>query len=179
MPLRINSTTRRAKRSSPTSVKAPPDARRPAAPGRAPAPLFGSPDARALHARFPAIDLHADSLMWSRWVSYDLHERHDPPLPFAAIGGHVDVPRLIEGGIGAQFFGLVSLPIGQRSGLAAVIDEQIDALEVAVRQDPSRLTKVTTFEEIEAAVARGAVAALLGIEGAHALEGDIDKLDHF
>jgi membrane dipeptidase len=117
--------------------------------------------------------------MWSRWVGYDLHVRHDPPLPFAAIGGHVDVPRLIEGGVGAQFFGLVSLPIGQRSGLAAVIDEQIDALDASVSKDPTRLAKVRTADEIEAARARGAVSALLGIEGAHSLEGEIDKLDHF
>lgn len=141
--------------------------------------MIGSPDARALHERYPAIDLHADSLMWSRWVSYDLHARHEPPLWRAALGGHVDVPRLKEGGIGAQFFGLVSLPIGQRSGLAAVIDEQIDELETAVRKNPSRLVKAITAEDIESATSRGAVAALLGIEGAHSLEGDINKLEHF
>ncbi len=100
-------------------------------------------------------------------------------MPWAAIGGHVDVPRLVEGGFGAQFFGLVSLPIGQRSGLAAVIDEQIDALDLAVAQRPDRLVKVRTAADIRAAKARGAVGALLGIEGAHALEGDADKLDHF
>jgi membrane dipeptidase len=141
--------------------------------------MHGSPEARALHDRFPAIDLHADSLMWSRWVGYDLHARHDPPFPRAAIGGHVDVPRLLEGGYGAQFFGLVSLPIGQRSGLAAVIDEQIDALERAVRQDPARLVQVRTAADIDAARARGAIGALLGIEGAHALEGNADNVDHF
>ncbi|WP_044235262.1 dipeptidase [Chondromyces apiculatus] len=141
--------------------------------------MYGSPEARALHARSPAIDLHADSLMWSRWVGYDLHTRHDPPLPLAAIGGHVDVPRLREGGVGAQFFGLVSLPIGQRRGLAAVIHEQIDELDKAVRVAPDRLVKVRTAAEVEAAARRGAVAALLGIEGAHALEGEIAQLDHF
>jgi membrane dipeptidase len=154
--------------------------------------MLGSKAAHALHERFPAIDLHADSLMWSRWIGYDLHVRHEPPLLRAAIGGHVDVPRLIEGGIGAQFFGLVSeggigaqffglvsLPIGQRSGLAAVVDEQIDELETAVHKNPARLVKARTADDIEAAQARGAVAALLGIEGAHALEGDLGKLEHF
>src|ERR1700722_18974323 len=140
---------------------------------------YGTPEARALHARFPAIDFHADSLMWSRWVGYDLHARHEPPLPWAAIGGHVDVPRLLEGGYGAQFFGLVSLPIGQRSGLAVVIDEQIDALDRACAQQPGRLVKVRTAADIRAAQRRGAVGALLGIEGAHALEGSVDKLAHF
>jgi membrane dipeptidase len=142
--------------------------------------MYGTPEARALHARFPAIDFHADSLMWSRWVGYDLHARHEPPLPRAAVAGHVDVPRLVEGGCGAQFFGLVSIPVlGQRRGLAAVIDEQIDALERAVAEHPARLVKVWSAADIRAAGARGAVGALLGIEGAHALEGDAEKLDHF
>ena len=141
--------------------------------------MHGTPAARALHAQFPAIDLHADSLMWARWVGYDLQQRHEPPLPLAALGGHVDVPRLREGGVGAQFFGLVSLPIGQRRGLAAVVEEQIDLLEQAVRAQPDRLVKALTAEDIESARARGAVAALLGVEGAHALEGDIDTLARF
>lgn len=141
--------------------------------------MEGSAEARAIHAESPAIDLHADTLMWARWVGYDLHRRHDPPLPRAAIGGHVDVPRLKEGGIGAQFFGLVSLPIGQRSGLRRVIDEQIDALELAVSANPERLVFTRSADEVERAKQRGAVAALLGIEGAHALEGELDNLEHF
>jgi membrane dipeptidase len=141
--------------------------------------VHGSAEARALHDRYPAVDFHADSLMWSRWVDYDLTRRHEPPLPWAAIGGHVDVPRLREGGIGAQFFGLVSLPIGQRSGLAAVIHEQIDALDEAVARAPERLVKATTASDVERANAKGQVAALLGIEGAHALEGELDNLDAF
>jgi membrane dipeptidase len=139
---------------------------------------YGTPEARALHARYPAIDFHADSLMWARWWGYDLHARHDPPLPRAALGGHVDVPRLVEGGFGAQFFGLVP-PVFLHAGFARVVDEQIDALDRAVAQDPSRLAKVRTAADIRAARARGAMGALLGIEGAHALEGDADRLDAF
>lgn len=140
--------------------------------------MFGSPEARALHGLYPAIDLHADSLMWSRWTGYDLHTRHEPPLPFAALGGHVDIPRMIEGGVGAQFFGLVSIPFPTR-GLAAVIDEQIDRLDATVAQNPSRIQKARTRAEVERAAATGTIAALLGIEGGHALEGNLDKLDHF
>lgn len=141
--------------------------------------MHGSPRARDLHRRAPAIDLHADTLMWSRWVGYDLNARHEPPLPWAAIGGHVDVPRLTEGGVGAQFFGLVSLPVGQRSGLRAVIDEQIDELEKACAHSDGRLAQARTAAELAAVNDAGGVAALLGIEGAHALEGSLDSLDHF
>ena len=140
--------------------------------------MFGSPEARALHARYPAIDLHADSLMWSRWTGYDIHVRHEAPLPFAALGGHVDIPRMIEGGVGAQFFGLVSVPFPSR-GLAAVIDEQIDRLDAAVAQHPGRIVKARTADDVRRAAAAGAVAGLLGIEGGHALEGRADKLEHF
>ncbi|HKQ67743.1 MAG TPA: dipeptidase [Polyangiaceae bacterium] len=138
----------------------------------------GSERARALHRAHPAIDLHADTLMWARWLGYELVRRHEPVLPRSAYFGHVDVPRLIEGGVGAQFFGLVSLPVS-RHGQARVIDEQIDALDSQIAKTPELLRKVRTAEEIERAEADGATAALLGIEGAHVLEGDLDRLDHF
>ena len=37
-------------------------------------------EARALHARHPAIDLHADTLMWGRWFGYDLLTRFSQVL---------------------------------------------------------------------------------------------------
>src|SRR6516225_7922280 len=113
--------------------------------------MQSSEEARSLHAAFPAIDLHADTLMWTRWVGYDLHARHEPPLWRAAFGGHVDVPRMREGGMGAQFFGLVSLPLAQRMhGLARTVSEQIDLLADAIARHPSDLRLVRTAEEIEA-----------------------------
>ncbi|HEY5240362.1 MAG TPA: peptidase, partial [Polyangiaceae bacterium] len=86
--------------------------------------MRGSTEAQAIHAEYPAIDLHADTLMWARWLGYDLHARHVPPLWRAALGGHVDLPRMRDGGMGAQFFGLVSLPIAKRMhGLAHIVHE--------------------------------------------------------
>jgi membrane dipeptidase len=142
--------------------------------------MIGSAEARSLHDAYPAIDLHADTLMWSRWIGYDLHAHHEPPLWRGALAGHVDIPRMREGGMGAQFFGLVSLPVSKRMrGLARTINEQIDALEETIARQPSAIRLVRKAHEVEEARAAGAVGALLGIEGAHALEGDLDKLDAF
>jgi membrane dipeptidase len=142
--------------------------------------MTASDEALALHQEAPAIDFHADTLMWSRWVGYDVHKRHEPPLPKKALGGHVDVPRMREGGMGAQFFGLVSLPfMGRTRGLARAVHEQIDALDAAVLRDPSGLRLVKTADELDACNKAGAMGALLGIEGAHALEGDLNTLDAF
>ena len=144
------------------------------------ATMEGSPAARALHERHPPIDLHADTLMWTRWLGYDVHSRHVPPLWRAALGGHIDLPRMRDGGMGAQFFGLVSGWVGPRlPGLARVVNEQIDALEEAIKRRPNDLRLARTAADVEACARDGAIAALLGIEGAHALEGDAAKLDAF
>jgi membrane dipeptidase len=139
---------------------------------------FGSPEARALHEAHPAIDLHADTLMWSRWIGYDLAKHHRPFFPAAAFFGHVDVPRLAAGGIGAQFFGLVSLPFAKRGHVRA-IDEQIDVLDGHIAQGDGRLRKVRSADDVERAGRDGVTGALLGIEGAHGLDGDLDRVDHF
>lgn len=116
--------------------------------------------------------------MWSRWVGYDLAARHSPVLPRAAFLGHVDIPRLIEGGVGAQFFSLVSLPVAA-TGSARAVDAQIDKLDALAAGYPDRVRKATSADDVEAVAGQGTVAALLGIEGAHALEGDLDKVEHF
>jgi membrane dipeptidase len=139
-----------------------------------------SAEARALLDTYPAIDLHADTLMWSRWIHYDLLARHTPPLPRAAIGGHVDIPRMRSGGMGGQFFGLVSLPFfGRTRGLSRTVHEQIDALDEAIARSQGKLRKVKTAAEVTACHRDGVISALLGIEGAHTLEGDLGQLDAF
>ncbi len=142
--------------------------------------MLGSSEARALHARYPPIDLHADTLTWSRWLGYDMRVRHEPPLWRAAFAGHVDLPRLRDAGMGAQFFGLVSLPAGKRMhGLTRTVNEQIDILVDAAARAPREMRVVRTASEIDACQREGIIGALLGIEGAHALEGEIDRIDDF
>jgi membrane dipeptidase len=139
-----------------------------------------SPEALAFHAAHPPIDLHADTLMWARWLGYDLFSRHEPPLWRAAFGGHVDLPRMRDAGIGAQFFSLVSLPVSRSAtGPARAVSEQIDILDEAVGSRPAELRLVRTAAEVESCRQSGAIAALLGIEGAHALEGSLDRLGAF
>ncbi len=85
-----------------------------------------------------------------------------------------------EGGVGAQFFGLVSLPVADRvRGLARVVSEQIDVLVETIARRPDELRLARTAADIEACQRDGAIAALLGIEGAHALEGDLDRVEEF
>jgi microsomal dipeptidase-like Zn-dependent dipeptidase len=61
-----------------------------------PPPYAASPRAREIYGHLVVADLHADSLLWGR----DLLGRGER--------GHVDVPRLIEGGVAIQGFTVVS-----------------------------------------------------------------------
>jgi membrane dipeptidase len=68
----------------------------------APPPYAADAPARRLHDTLFVADLHADSLMWGR----DLLAR--------GTYGHVDVPRLVEGGVALQVFSVVTkVPRGQ------------------------------------------------------------------
>ncbi|HWS86333.1 MAG TPA: dipeptidase [Pyrinomonadaceae bacterium] len=59
-------------------------------------PYRASERGRALHSRLLVADMHADTLLWDRDV-------------LARSGrGHVDVPRLVEGGVALQFFTVVT-----------------------------------------------------------------------
>jgi len=150
--------------------------------GRAKAVVSG--EAVALHRTLWIADLHADSLLWNR----DLLREHRR--------GHVDVPRLIRGNVALQVFTTVTrMPFGiitplvvlQRwplrswYSLEARASHQAAKLRRAARASGGRVVVVETLQDLEDAAARRAngrvVAALLGIEGAHALEGRLVNLD--
>jgi membrane dipeptidase len=116
--------------------------------------------------------------MWSRWLGYDLRKRHQAPLWRSAFGGHVDVPRMRDGGMGAQFFSLVSLPVAVR-GRAQAVHDQIDILSEVIAGGSGDLRLARTAADVDDCRRDGVIGALLGIEGAHALEGDLDRVETF
>ena len=136
-------------------------------------------DARALHAEVPVIDLHADTPKLMSELGYDIATRHERRLPGPLnYVGHVDIPRMQEGGLGAQMFGMWTVPYPQR-GCAAGIHKQLDALDAQIAANPEALARCASRDDVERAHAAGQIACLTGIEGAHALEGDLDNIEIF
>jgi membrane dipeptidase len=139
-----------------------------------------SPDldsARALHDEVCAVDLHADTPKLMEKAGFDISLRH-APMPRGAFVRHVDLPRMREGGLAAQFFGLWTFPKPER-GCAASVHRQLDALDRAAAAHPDQLARCTGFDEVLAARKAGRIAALAGIEGAQALEGNVDNVQVF
>jgi membrane dipeptidase len=92
--------------------------------------------------------------------------------------GHTDIARLKEGGVGAQFFAVyvaASYVTGNRSANRTL--QMIDTVRHdIVGRYPNDFVLATTADGIEEAHRRGKIAALMGIEGGHAIEDNIRLL---
>jgi membrane dipeptidase len=136
-------------------------------------------EARAMHDECCVLDLHADTAKLMDQVGYDIALRHDRPMPRRlSLFGHVDLPRLREGGVAGQFFSFWTAPYPER-GCARSVANQITALDDAIERHPGELAWTRTGAEVRAAKAAGRIAALGGIEGGHALEGELGAIEAF
>ena len=140
-------------------------------------------EARAFHDEVCVIDLHADTPKLMDKLGFDIGERHERPMPrMANMLGHVDIPRLRDGGMAAQFFAFWTwpkkIPGTQPSCTQSVVD-QLDAIDEAIAKYPSDLVWTRTGAEIRAAKAAGKIGVLGGIEGGHALEGKVENIEMF
>jgi membrane dipeptidase len=140
-------------------------------------------EARAFHEEICVIDLHADTPKLMDKLGYDLAARHERPMPKAVnYIGHVDIPRLREGGVAAQFFAFWTwphyIPGAERSPVKSLAN-QLDALDAAIAKHPDKLAWTRTGAEIRAAKQAGKIAVLGGIEGGHALDGRVEAVEMF
>lgn len=127
-----------------------------------------SQEARAIHRRAIVCDAHCDTLLALEHGNRALGER--------STQGHVDLPRLIEGGVTAQVFAVfVESPYYPMQAARRTLD-LIDLFYRELERNPERLRLATRGEDIRQAKANGQVAAVLGLEGGEALEGDLSLL---
>jgi len=121
-----------------------------------------------LHQRSIVFDGHCDTLL--RLLD------DGPGLGVRSSEGHIDLVRLREGGVTAQVFAIFVedqyLPAGAVRQTLRVLDVLYRELE----RNPGHLLLATTAADIERAKDEGEVAAVVGIEGAESLEGDLGVL---
>lgn len=136
-------------------------------------------EAKALHAEICVMDLHADTAKLMDKVGYDIAARHERVMPrLANLVGHVDLPRMRDGGVAGQFFAFWTAPRPERGCTKSVV-AQLDALDGAMADHPEQLAWTRTGAEVRAAKASGKISALGGIEGGHALEGKLEAIEPF
>ena len=117
--------------------------------------------------RHPLIDGHNDLPWEARKQSGCDFDRLD--LSQRLTTTHTDLPRLRDGGVGAQFWS-VWVPSALTDD-AAVIQtlEQVDAVHKMVGRYGDQLGFARTADELESVFASGRIASLMGAEGGHSI----------
>ncbi|MET8981940.1 dipeptidase [Streptomyces sp. NPDC004539] len=126
-----------------------------------------------LLAEFPVVDGHND-LPWAlrEQVHYDLGARDISVRQDAHL--HTDLPRLREGGVGAQYWSVYV-----RSDLPDAVPatlEQIDCVRRLIDRHPDALRAAYSAADMEAARTEGRIASLMGAEGGHSIANSLGTL---
>lgn len=92
---------------------------------------------------------------------------------------HTDVPRLRQGGVGAQFWSVFVPTDMEGADAVAATLEQIDFVHRLAAAYPEDLVLARTGDDVRAAWAAGKIASLLGAEGGHSIDGSLAVLRTF
>lgn len=125
-------------------------------------------DARKLHFKSILIDTHNDipSTAIEKGVSFDqplLHKTHS------------DLQRMFDGGVDAQFFSIWC--DGNKVNPYAWANREIDTVLAWTNRNPDKMMQAFTAADIRKAVKEKKFAVLLGVEGGHMMENDLNKLE--
>src|SRR5690625_2958514 len=124
-----------------------------------------SEEARELHQRALVIDAHADTpTEWFTRTGYDFYRRNEQ--------GHIDLPRLREGGVDLQLMIASITDDRERIGGRSFFDITVEIIELIVERVAETLDNELTTErvEIDEAKRAGRTAIMIGVEGGHAIE---------
>ncbi len=88
---------------------------------------------------------------------------------------HSDLNRMIEGGLDVQMFSVFC--DGEQKDPYNYANREVDSVYEWVRRNPSMMMMVYTPADLQKAIKEKKLAAMLGVEGGHMIENDLNKLD--
>jgi membrane dipeptidase len=90
---------------------------------------------------------------------------------------HSDLVRFKEGGVDVQIFSIFCDERFGKDTAFKYANIEIDSLYAIAGRNPDQIQIVTTPRELEDAVRRKKIAAMLGVEGGHMIEDKLENLD--
>ena len=138
-------------------------------------PVVLTDEARELHASSLLIDGHND-LPWEiRQQGRGRVENIDLSQPQPTL--QTDIPRLRQGGVGAQFWSVwTPVETAKRGAALTTTLEQIDLVKAMIAKYPQTFELALTVDDIERIYKSGKIASLIGVEGGHSIEGSLNVL---
>ena len=121
--------------------------------------------ARAIHNSALIIDTHADTP--GRFVDENFDLSQD------AGTGYLDFNKIKAGNLGAEFFSIWVEPKANKGHETKRALDMIDSVYEQARLHPDKMMMAFSTQDILAAHREHKLAALLGVEGGHAIEGDM------
>ena len=140
-------------------------------------PVKLTEEALRIHREAIVIDGHND-LPWEFRAKDDLSFRKiDLRQSQKALGLHTDIPRLRQGGVGAQFWSAyVPASTGKKGTAVRLTLEQIDVIRRIVASYPDTFEMAYTADDIVRIHKNGKIASLIGVEGGHSIDNSLGVL---
>jgi membrane dipeptidase len=128
--------------------------------------------ATAIHQSALIVDTHADT------PQRFLDENFDLGQSTPVTEGHIDLEKIKQGNLGAEFFSIWVEPEFKGHYAQRAMD-LIDSVYQQAARHPDKMTMAFSADDIARAHDQHKFAALMGIEGGHAIENDMHLLRDF
>jgi membrane dipeptidase len=129
-----------------------------------------SEEARALAFGSDIIDLHVDTFIPIRTFGWNLMKRHGLGILRGHFLGHLDIPRIRDGGLGGAMWSITTNPFRTAKGRWRTFQKNLAALRDRIRATNGALEVATTLSAYRAARAKGAHACLLAVQGGNSFD---------
>jgi membrane dipeptidase len=116
-------------------------------------------------------DTHIDTATHLLWRNPDFSTRLD--------AGHVDIPRMRDGGVNAAFFAVWINEEGSDLETMRLAVREIDAIHRTIDANPDDLVLALNANDVAQAKAEGKIAVLISIEGGRCIDEDLGVLRTF
>lgn len=124
--------------------------------------------AKQMHQKAIVFDGHCDTILEIM--------NHKKSLGSRTPTGHLDIPRMQEGGVDVQFFAIFIEDVYKPDRSLKRTLQLIDCFYREIEKNQDDISLVTNYNQIMEVNRAGKIAAILSIEGGEALEGDLGVL---
>lgn len=138
-----------------------------------------SEQAVSLYQDAEVIDLHNDSFLWQRLLSYRLEQWHEPWWGYAPLGRQVDLPRAHAAAMNGIVFDIPTNPLISKAGKYGALRKHISRMLATFKRAEQAnvpVQHVVSYADYQLARRQGKLAAWISIQGGQAIDNNLYDL---